>query len=126
MNEVKLNKAQRQYLEDVLYNDSSIKTFKHVKSNYALCNALMVLDKRGYLIDDYTEAVEQFINAWTKNNPVTLSDDEAMYIGCFTFKNTTYKIFIDNEGYQAQEDGFFILKTFKTLDALYFELLTIN
>jgi hypothetical protein len=126
MNEVKLNKAQRQYLEDVLFNDNSIKTFKHVKSNYALCNALMVLDKRGYLIDDYTVAVEQFINAWTKNNPVTLKDDEAMFIGYFTFKNTSYKIFIDNEGYQAQEDGFFILKTFKTLDSLYFELLTIN
>jgi hypothetical protein len=61
MNAPKLNKKQKQYLSKYLWVRSSIKSYKQIKDNYALQLALMMLDGRGWLIDDYTEAVRQFI-----------------------------------------------------------------
>ena len=68
MNEVKLNKKQKQYLSQFLCVRSYVKSYKQIKDNYALQLALMVLDSRGWLSDDYTQAVAQFIKDYRKGN----------------------------------------------------------
>jgi hypothetical protein len=57
----KLNKKQREYLTHLLWDYETINTFADIKDNYAIGLALMILDGKGWLIDDYAEAVEQFI-----------------------------------------------------------------
>jgi hypothetical protein len=61
MNAPKLNKKQREYLTHLLWHYETINTFADIKDNYAIGLALMTLDVEGWLIDDYTEAVRQFI-----------------------------------------------------------------
>jgi hypothetical protein len=62
----KLNKKQREYLTHILSNYQEINTYADIKDNYAITLALMTLDGEGWLIDDYTEAVEQFIKDYRK------------------------------------------------------------
>jgi hypothetical protein len=57
----KLNKKQREYLTHILSNYQEINTYADMKENYAIVLALELLDFEGWLIDDYTEAVRQFI-----------------------------------------------------------------
>ena len=59
----KLNKKQREYLTHLLYDPEyeNIYTYADIKDNYAVALALMILDGEGWLIDDYAEAVNQFI-----------------------------------------------------------------
>jgi hypothetical protein len=63
---VKLNKKQREYLTHLLFAYETINTFADIRDNYAITLALMILDGRGWLIDDYTDAVNQFIKDYRK------------------------------------------------------------
>ena len=66
MNAPKLNKKQREYLTHILSNYQEINTYADMKDNYAIVLALVMLDCEGWLIDDYTEAVNQFITDYLK------------------------------------------------------------
>jgi hypothetical protein len=61
---IKLNKKQQDYLSQYLRICRSVKSYKQIKHNYALQLALMVLDPRGYLIDEYAPAVQNFIKQY--------------------------------------------------------------
>ena len=118
MDYVKLNKKQKEYLNHVLSVDKTIVCFNDVKQNYAIACALMMLDSRGYLIDDYTSAVRDEIYDLRKIYPSIFDEKNRVFIAVLKLYGLTINVFSTQYGYHAEIDERMILSGYQTLDDL--------
>jgi hypothetical protein len=118
MDYVKLNKKQKEYLNHVLSVDRTIVCFNDVKQNYAIGCALMMLDSRGYLIDDYTSAVRDEIYDLRKKYPSIFDEKNRVFIAVLKLYGLSINVFSTQYGYHAEIDEVMILSGYQTLDDL--------
>jgi hypothetical protein len=118
MEYVKLNKKQKEYLDHVLSIDRTIVCFNDVKQNYAIACALMMLDTRGYLIDDYTSAVRDEIYDLRKIYPSIFDEKKRVFIAVLKLYGLSINVFSTQYGYHAELDEHMILSGYQTLDEL--------
>jgi hypothetical protein len=119
MDYVKLNKKQKEYLNHVLSVDRTIVCFNDVKQNYAIACALMMLDSRGYLIDDYTSAVRDEIYDLRKIYPSIFDEKNRVFIAVLKLYGLSINVFSTKYGYHAELDEVMILSGYQTLDDLH-------